>query len=135
MLLITIVVVSFLLMILSRGLKEGGGAKLSGNAVMVSAMRFPAQAGETAVTYFAVVKKANSEKAYTGPVDVAVSIYQAAQEKEGEAGEDMPITTHRIFFTLEPEEDFRFSVPFTGPELILVFRAEEEIITLRVKPD
>jgi hypothetical protein len=136
MLLITIVVVSFVLMTLSRGFKEAGGVKLAGNAVTVSAMSYPAQSGENDVTYFAVIKKADSERAYTGPVDVAVSLYQAASaNKEGESGEDMPIATHRIFFTLEPEEDFRFSVPFTGADLILVFRAEEEVATLRVKPE
>jgi hypothetical protein len=130
MLLITIVVVSFVLLILSRGLKESGGVKLAGNRISVSAMSFPAQAGEgAAATYLAVLKKEDSERAYTGPVDVAVSVYQ----KEGGAGG--PIETRRIFFTLEPEEDFRFSVPFTGPELILVFRAEEQMATLRVKPE
>jgi hypothetical protein len=133
MLLITIIVVSFVLIILSRGLRESGGAKFAGNTITVSAMSFPAQAGEggAAITYLAAVKKAVSERAYAGPVDVAVSIYQ----KNGGAGEDIPIETRRIFFTLEPEEDFRFSVPFTGPELILVFRAEEELATLRVKPE
>ena len=133
MLLITIVVVSFVLMFLSRGLKASGGARLAGNTLTVSAMSFPAQEGEdeASATYIAALKKTDSERAYTGPVDVAVSIYQ----KEGGAGEDMPIAARRIFFTLEPEEDFRFSVPFTAPELILVFRAEEELATLLVKPE
>jgi hypothetical protein len=129
MLLITIVVVSFVLMILSRGLKESGGTKFAGNTLAVSVMGFPGEGG-VAATYLAVVKKADSEKAYTVPVDVAASIYR----KDG-VGEDMPIETRRIFFTLEPEEDFRFSVPFTGPELVLVFRAEEELAVLRVKPE
>jgi hypothetical protein len=132
MLLITIVIFSFVLMFLSQGLKASSGAKLAGNTLTVSAMSVPGQDGKDEdVTYLAVLKKADSERAYTGPVDVAVSIYQ----KEGEGGEDMPITAHRIFFTLESEEDFRFSVPFTGPELILVFRAEDVLATLRVKPD
>jgi hypothetical protein len=129
MLLITIVVVSFVLMVLSRSLKESGGAKFAGNSVSVSAMSFPAPDGEGEAAYIAVVKKADSERAYTGPVDVAVSLYR----KEG--GDDMPIATHRIFFTVEPEEDFKFSVPFTGPELIMVFLAEDELATLRVKPE
>jgi hypothetical protein len=129
MLLITIVVVSFILIILSRGIKEDG-AKLGGNTLVVSALSFPARPNEADedVTYIGINKKAISDRAYTGSVDVAVSIYK----KEG--GEDMPIATHRIFFTLEPEEDFRFSVPFTGSDLILVFHAEDELATLRVKP-
>jgi hypothetical protein len=128
-LLITIVMVSFVLLILSRrGPRESGGVKFAGNIVAVSAMSFPAGDGEAEASYIAAVKKTDSERAYTGPVDVAVSIFQ----KEG--GDDMPIAARRIFFTLEPEEEFRFSVPFTGPELILVFRAEEELATLRVKP-
>jgi hypothetical protein len=136
--LITIVVVSFASMILSRGLRESGGTKLGENRIDVSALSFPARENETpdtsnesAVTYIAFTKKANSEKAYTGTVDIAVSIYQ----KDTSAGEDAPISTHRVFFTIEPEEDFRFSVPFTGPELIMVFRAEDELATLRVKPE
>jgi hypothetical protein len=132
MLLITIVVVSFILILLSRGLKEKDGAKLGGNTLTVSALSFPARQNETGtdVTYIGVNKKAVSERAYTGSVDVAVSIYK----KKGEDAEDMPIETRRIFFTLEPEEDFRFSVPFTGSDLILVFHAEDELVTLRVKP-
>jgi hypothetical protein len=138
MLLITIVITSFVLMFLSRGLKESGGARLGENRIDVSALSFPARENETpdmsdesAVTYIALSKKANSEKAYTGTVDIAVSIYQ----KEAGAVENTPIATHRVFFTIEPEEDFRFSVPFTGPELILVFRAEDELASLRVKPE
>jgi hypothetical protein len=131
MLLITIVIVSFALLFLSRGLKESGGARFAGNTIAVSAMSFPVREGEdeTTATYIATLKKADSERAYTGPVDIAVSIFQ----KEG--GDDLPIATRRIFFTLESEEEFRFSVPFTGPELILVFRAEEELTTLRIKPE
>jgi hypothetical protein len=131
MLLITIVVVSFVLLFLSRGLKANGGARFAGSTIAVSAMSFSALEGEgeTAATYIAAVKKTDSERAYTGPVDIAVSVFQ----KEG--GGDPPIATRRIFFTLEKEEEFRFSVPFTGPELILVFRAEEELTTLRIKPE
>jgi hypothetical protein len=138
MLLITIVVVSFVLIIMSRGLKERGGARLGENAISVTALSFPVRengtpdsSNESAVTYIALSKIANSEKAYTGTVDIAVSIY----EKDARAGENAPIFTHRVFFTIETEEDFRFSVPFTAPELILVFRAEDELATLRVKPE
>jgi hypothetical protein len=142
-LLVTIVVVCLFLAVLSRGLRESGGTKLGGNALTISALKFPSRVAEgltdgggsgvfasvDAVTYIAVTKKAGSGKVYTGPVDIAVSIYQ----KEGAS--EMPIATHKVFFTLEPEEDFRFSVPFGGQELLMVFRAEEELVTLRVKPE
>jgi hypothetical protein len=135
-LLVTIVIVCVFLAVLSRGLRETGGTKLGGNTLAVSALKFPSQtdaaggaAGKAAVTYIAVAKKAGSGKVYTGPVDIAVSIYQ----KEGAA--EMPIAARKVFFTLEPEEDFRFSVPFEGRELLMVFRAEEELVTLRVKPE
>ncbi|MDR0376230.1 MAG: hypothetical protein LBH70_00365 [Spirochaetaceae bacterium] len=130
-LLITIVMVSFILLFLSRDAGERGGASLAGNAVAVSALGFPARDGKDAAAYLTVIKKTTSERAYTGPVDVAVSVYQ----HEGGVGEEPPIAAQRIFFTLEPEEDFRFSVPFTGPELILIFRAGEELASFRVKPE
>jgi hypothetical protein len=56
--------------------------------------------------------------------------------REAEApGGEAPIATRQFFFTLEPEEDFRFSVPFTGPELLLVIRAAEEERAFRVKTE
>jgi hypothetical protein len=141
-LLVTIVIVCVFLAVLSRGLRETSGTKLGGNVLTVSALKFPSRvtedrrdggtgaetAASAAVTYIAVTKKAGPGKVYTGPVDIAVSIYQ----KEGT---EMPIATHKVFFTLEAEEDFRFQVPFEGQELLMVFRAEEELVTLRIKPE
>jgi hypothetical protein len=46
MLLVSIAVVSFVLVFLSRNLKESGGARLAGNTVTVSAMSFPVREGE-----------------------------------------------------------------------------------------
>jgi hypothetical protein len=102
------------------------GLTLGGNTLTLSALRFQGQ------TYLVLKKTCQEDdRAYTGAVDVAVSIPLSG--KEGE--EDPPIDARRIFFSLKPEEEFRFSVPFEAPELLLLVQSETEQKTLRVKAD
>jgi hypothetical protein len=96
---------------------------LKDNTIGVTAYGFPE------VTYLGIKKTARSDKAYTGPVDVAVSIPVKEQ------GSEAPIETTRVFFTLEQEENFRITLPFEARELIIVLQAEDKIITLRVKSE
>jgi hypothetical protein len=60
-------------------------------------------------------------------VDLALSIPGGAAEA--------PIETRRIFFSREPEEDFRIALPFPAPELLLVIRAGETMRQFRFKPE
>jgi hypothetical protein len=125
MVFVSIVALSIFFIIYSLFMPKGSQAKLGENSVSVSAMGFPE------ATYIAVKKKSLGERSYTGTVDIAVSIPAG----KNDSAENAPIVTHRVFFTLEPEEDFRFSVPFMAAELILAIQAGEELITLRVKPE
>jgi hypothetical protein len=122
--LIPIIIMLVVMMIVSRMNRDPGGAGLGGNTVTVTAMGFPD------ATYVVVKKKALRDDAYTGNVDIAASI----AKKEGDTTE-LPIETRRIFFTLETEEEFRFSLPFGAPEILMVFSAGEEFVSLRVKPE
>jgi hypothetical protein len=67
--------------------------------------------------------------AYTGAVDIAVS---PPVEDENE---QFSVFYHRVFFTLEPEEEYRFAVPFDTPELLLVFQTEKTSLQIRIKPE
>jgi hypothetical protein len=66
-------------------------------------------------------------KAYTGAVDVAVF-------PTGQSRQQADSFFHRIFFTNEQEEYYRFSVPFMQNELILIFRTEKKSLNLTLKP-
>ncbi|MCL2043496.1 MAG: hypothetical protein FWG89_05090 [Treponema sp.] len=65
--------------------------------------------------------------AYTGEVTIAV-LTSADIHAEN-------IFPQRIFFTLEKEEFFRFSVPFDTDELLLVFHTEKNRLSTTVKVD
>jgi hypothetical protein len=101
---------------------------LKGNTVAVSALTFQG------ATYL-VIKKSMAEKdgAYTGTVDLAVSRELSPEEKK--SGVEAPISTHRIFFSLEPEEEYRLSVPFEAERLLVLMQGENEMIRLSVKPE
>ncbi|MDR2028203.1 MAG: hypothetical protein LBP93_01550 [Treponema sp.] len=100
---------------------------LGGNSLTLSAMRFEGSS-------YIVIKKTVPEKteAYTGIVDIAVSLYvKPGEEYPGE----LPLANRRIYFSPEPEEEYRMTVPFEARELLFVMRAEEAYLSLRVKPE
>jgi hypothetical protein len=127
MLLITILFLSALIVLVSFVINLDEGRLLGGNRIAVSAMTF------SGATYIALKKTAGGERAYTGTVDLAVTI--PLKPEEADQGAEAPIALQRLFFTLKPEEDFRFSIPFEAPELLIVMQAEQERISLRVKPE
>jgi len=70
----------------------------------------------------------NKTDAYSGAVDIAVStVVQSPQEQ-------FPVFTHRIFFTLENEEVYRFAVPFTSTEMIILLQNEINSIQIKFNP-
>jgi hypothetical protein len=97
--------------------------KIGGNQISISALR------HSGATYVELGKKAPEDGCYTGAVDLALSIPQKLMG----AGMAAPIVNRRIFFTLEGREEFRFSLPFDAPELVLLIRAGDEIKSLQVK--
>ncbi|MDR3145404.1 MAG: hypothetical protein LBU21_03935 [Treponema sp.] len=127
MLLAMILCLSALIVLLSFLVNLDEGHLLGGNRITVSAMTFPD------TTYIAVKKTAGREQSYTGTVDLAVTI--PLKPEEADRGAEAPVALQRLFFTVKPEEDFRFSVPFEAPEILIVMQAEQERISLRVKPE
>jgi hypothetical protein len=106
-----------------RYTRDGPDLKIGGNQVSVSALRY------SGVTYVELRKEALKDNYYTGTVDLALSIPQKLMDAEMAA----PIVNKRIFFTLEELEEFRFSLPFDAPELILLIQAGDEIRSFQVK--
>ena len=70
---------------------------------------------------------------YTGAVDIAVSPTLKAGEEQGYGPKD--IVPHRIFFTHESPEFYKFSVPFDSNELTIVFQTEKKSLGITVKPE
>lgn len=76
-----------------------------------------------------VLRKVNrNADVYSGAVDIAVSV------ESGDL-ENFPVFYHRIFFSLEKEEEYRFSVPFDEENLLLVIQSENNSLKIRFKPD
>jgi hypothetical protein len=82
-----------------------GGKDYRGSRISLSAVRY-----EGAV--LVILKKTSfSREAYTGPLAVTVSPPAKA------AG--VSAYPHRVVFSSRKTEEFRFSVPFDGPELLV----------------
>lgn len=96
---------------------------LDGNRIDIKSARF-----EDLI--IVIIRKSVSKgvAGYTGAVDLAVS--PTANENE-----DYPVFSHRIFFTLEPEEEYRFTVPFNAAELVMVMQTEKHSVNIVFKPD
>jgi hypothetical protein len=105
--LISVVTICVAMIIVSLFLTSENTRVLGNNTVVVSVIA----SGDK--SYITVKKTAKSKDAYSGAVDVAVSL----------KGENQPIDALRIYFTPETEEVFRFSVPFTGKKMLFLFEA------------
>jgi hypothetical protein len=88
-----------------------GGKVYRGSRISLSAGRY---GGAVLV----VLKKTiTGEEAYTGPLSLSVSPLAGA----GVSG--APAYPHRVFFSSRKTEEFRFSVPFDEPELLIELSA------------
>jgi hypothetical protein len=72
-------------------------------------------------------KKAKNSEAYSGAIDIAVT---AAVRPD----EETPLFYHRVFFTLTPEEEYRFVVPFSSSELLMLVQTEKSVLKIILKP-
>jgi len=106
---LSVVTLCVAVIMLSNFLNKEGVRSLGNNTVSVSAIG----AGENS---YVTVKKTNPGDAYSGAVDVAVSL----------PGEGNPIYTERIYFGVEEEELFRLRIPFRGKKLVIVMEAGTE---------
>lgn len=103
---------------------KDAGKKLGGNGVAAEAMRYKG------ATYIALKKTcAGNGNDYTGAVDIAISVPELNE------AEPVPIITERIFFSHEQNEEYRFSVPYEAPELLILLKSETELISLLVRAD
>jgi hypothetical protein len=131
----TVVVASLLILVVSVLGLASNSHNLDGNQVSIQAIRYE---GATIMIVRKVVKKSglgrvsNLNSAYSGAVDIAV------QPLIKPGIEDSPpeyIFYHKIFFTFEPEESYRFTVPFDSGELALVLKTEKKTLGLTVKTE
>jgi hypothetical protein len=123
MLFASIMILCAALLIISF-LNLANGGNLGGNTVTLEAMKFR---GETVVALTKTVKKPAG--AYTGPVDIGVSPAVSGESEAAAA----PVFTHKIFFTLDAREEYRFSLPFEAGALVFVLMAEENTARFKVK--
>jgi hypothetical protein len=126
----TIMLICVTMLILSIFNITGNTYSLAGNVLSVQARRYE---GALVMTVKKTVKKGvflSGGDVYTGAVDVAVS--PALQAAGGEAP---PVFFHRIFFSLENVEEYRFSVPFDSGELVVVLQTETHTLNLKIKPE
>jgi hypothetical protein len=86
----------------------GGGKDYRGNRISLSAVRYE---GAALVT---LKKTATGGEAYTGPLALTVS-----PASKADRAALVPPYPHRVVFSSRKTEEFRFSVPFDGPELLI----------------
>jgi hypothetical protein len=132
----TVVVASLLVLVISVLGLASNSHNLDGNQVSIQAIRYE---GATIMIVKKTIKKSvlgrvsSLSPAYTGAVDIAAQ----PLIKPG-TDQDLPpqdIFYHKIFFTFEPEESYRFTVPFDSGELALVLKTEKKTIGLTVKTE
>jgi len=80
-------------------------------------------------TIIVLKKTVRSQGAYTGAVDIAV--LPAVQSAE----EQYAVFTHRVFFTMENQEVYRFAVPFDTPELVMALQTEKTTLQIKFKSE
>jgi hypothetical protein len=132
----TVVVVSLLVLVVSILGLASNSHDLDGNQVSVQAIRYE---GAIIMTVKKSLKKnglarfSSLAPAYTGAVDIAVQ----PLIKPGTGGDLPPegIFYHKIFFTFENEESYRFTVPFDSGELALVLKTEKKTLGITVKAE
>ena len=69
------------------------------------------------------------------PYNGAVSIAVAPALKAGQVMQSEDVFYHRIFFTTEQQENYRFALPFNAGELLLVLQTEKKTLNVRIKPE
>jgi len=103
--------------------------QLDGNKIEITSTNYE----ETAIII--LKKTVKNKNAYNGAVDIAVSPVVQSSEEE------YSVFTHRIFFSAENEEIYRFAVPFVSegnagnPDLLMVLQTEKSTLQIKFKPE
>ena len=128
-----IIICIFILVISALGL-AGSSYNLDGTRVSLQAIQYEGAA-------IVVVKKtipkdivsrfSSAAAPYSGAVEIAVQpVIKTAADQESQT-----VFYHKIFFTLEPEEVYRFSVPFDAKEFAIVLQTEKKELRVTVKAE
>jgi hypothetical protein len=119
----TILIMSAVILILSLLNYTDGSYLLDGNKLEINGIKYEG------MSIMAIKKtRKNTETAYSGVIDIAVS--PAVQE-----GEEFPVFYHRVFFSMDNEEEYRFTVPFDSPELLMILQTEKNTLKIRFRPE
>jgi hypothetical protein len=122
----SIVIMCVAILFLSTFGYTGSAYELDGNKLSVQAVKFE---GAVIVAVRKTISKGFAGRfssPYTGAVNIAVTAPDTLPED---------VFYHRIFFTLEPQEQYRFSVPFDSDELTFIFQTERKTLTAKVKSE
>jgi hypothetical protein len=98
-----------------------GSRELSGNRVSVQAISYD---GAIIVV---LKKKAQKNNPYTGTVEIGASPAASKEQKE------QPVFYHRIFFSSESAEEYRFSLPFEADNVVMVLQTEKDSVSMKLK--
>jgi hypothetical protein len=104
----------------------GSSLNLEGNLLTVQAIRYE---GAVIVAIKKSVQK-DFRSRFTVPYTGAVNIAVADEDTHPE-----DVFYHRIFFTAEPLESYRFAVPFDSNKLTFVIQSEKKTINVKIKPE
>jgi hypothetical protein len=139
MMFVSVMVLAVFMLVLSFMGLIGDSYTLDGNRITVQAMQY-----EEAI--IVVLKKSPPKRAfsrfprlsglsepYTGAVEIAVQ--PSVKEAVAQNQPVKDIYYHKVFFTHEPTEVYRFSLPFVAEELAFVFRTEKKNLSIMVKPE
>jgi len=120
---ITILIICAFIVVLSMLGYFDNSYSLDGNKIEITGTKFE---GTTIVLLKKTLKKDLSSP-YSGAVNIAVSPVLNNED------EDLPVFIHRVFFSLEQEEEYRFTAPFDSPELLTVLQTEKSTLTVKFK--
>jgi len=116
---LSVITLCVAILFLSRYLGSENAKVLGDNAIAVSVIVIENK------SYVTVKKTAKNAMAYTGMVNIAVSLQT----------EETPVHTEQIYFTPEGEELFRFIVPFAGKKTFVLLEAGSGRVLFTVTPE
>ncbi|MDR0448764.1 MAG: hypothetical protein LBH07_08860 [Treponema sp.] len=126
---ISIITICAMLFILTRFLNVEGVRVIGNNTVEVSIITARDNSYVTVkktIKQPGILQKTGQEGAYAGVVDIAVSLSESGNSG-GHSAEAL-VHVEQIYFGPEPEEVFRFSVPFRGKKIFVLMDAGVERI-------
>jgi hypothetical protein len=130
----SIIIACILILVISALGLAGSSYNLDGNRLFLQAIQYEGAAimvVKKTISKDIVTRLSSTGPAYTGAVDIAVQpVIKAAADQEPQA-----VFYHKIFFTFEPEEIYRFSVPFDAKELTVVLKTEQKTLGVTLKAE